>query len=61
MSSKLQSDIRYLVSFAPSGDCLQGEGLVWLVEVVECLLVAPWVQLSISAGSGWPHVMLKYQ
>ena len=20
-----------------------------------CLLAAPWVQLSVSAGSGWPH------
>jgi len=29
---------------------LQGEGLVWLIRVMVCLLAAPWVQLSVSAG-----------
>ena len=24
----------------PSGDCLQGEGLVWLIGAVVCLLAA---------------------
>ena len=25
-----------------------------------CLLAAPWVQLSVSAGSGWPHNALQH-
>jgi len=24
-----------------------------------CLLAAPWVQLSVSAGNGWPHNALR--
>ena len=32
-----------------------GEGLVWLIGAMECLLAAPWVQLSVSAGNRWPH------
>jgi len=28
---------------------------VWLIGVIVCLLAAPWVQLSVSAGNGWPH------
>ena len=34
---------------------LRGEGLVWLIGATVCLLAAPWVQLSVSAGNGWPH------
>ena len=26
-----------------------------------CLLAAPWVQLSVSAGNGWPHNALHHQ
>ena len=26
-----------------------------------CLLAAPWVQLSVSVGSGWPHNALRHQ
>ena len=26
-----------------------------MIGVMMCLLAAPWVQLSVSAGSGWPH------
>ena len=37
---------------------LQGEGLVWLIGAMLCLLAAPWVQLSISAGNGQPHNVL---
>ena len=37
ISSKLQLDVR---SGAPSGECLQGEGLVWLIGVVVCSLAA---------------------
>jgi len=25
-----------------------------------CLLAAPWVQLSVSAGNGWPHNALRH-
>jgi len=25
-----------------------------------CLLAAPWVQLSVSAGNGWPHNVLRH-
>jgi len=25
-----------------------------------CLLAAPWVQLSLSAGNGWPHNALRH-
>jgi len=25
-----------------------------------CLLAAPWVQLSVSAGDGWPHNALRH-
>jgi len=31
------------------------KGLVWLIGAMMCLLGAPFVQLSVSAGSGWPH------
>jgi len=40
---------------------LQGEGLVWLIGAVVCLLAALWLQLSISMGSGWPHNVLWYR
>ena len=28
---------------------------MWLIGAMVCLLAAPWVQLSVSAGNGWPH------
>jgi len=37
-----------------------GVSLVWLIGTMVCLLAAPWVQLSVSAGSGWPHNVLRY-
>ena len=37
-----------------------GMGLVWLIGAMVCLLAAPWVQLSISAGNGWPHNALRH-
>jgi len=37
-----------------------GEGLVWLIGAMVCLLAAPWVQLSVSAGNGWPHNALRH-
>ena len=36
------------------------EGLVWLIGAMVCLLAAPWVQLSVSAGNGWPHNALRH-
>ena len=33
---------------------------MWLVWAMVCLLAAPWVQLSVSAGSGWPHSALRH-
>jgi len=34
--------------------------LVWLIEVVVCLLAAPWVKLFAGAGNGWPLDALRY-
>ena len=39
---------------------LRGEGLVWFIGAIVCLLAAPWVQLSVSAGNGWPHNALRH-
>ena len=40
MSCKLQSDVCFLARVATSGECLRGEGLVWLIGAVVCLLAA---------------------
>ena len=40
MSSKLQSDVCFLARVATSGESLRGEGLVWLIGAVVCLLAA---------------------
>ena len=39
---------------------MTGEGLAWLIGAMVCLLAAPWVQLSVSAGNGWPHNALRH-
>ena len=39
---------------------LRGEGLVWLIGAMVCLLAAPLVKLSVSAGNGWPHNALRH-
>jgi len=42
---------------ALSGECLRGEGLVWLIGTVVCLLAAtagPIVR--VSECDGWPHL-----
>jgi len=44
------------VEVVPSGKCLRGEGLVWLIGVVVCLLAATAGPMSVSAGNGWPHL-----
>ena len=31
-----------------------------LIGAMVCLLAAPWVQLSVSAGDGWPHNALRH-
>jgi len=33
---------------------------VCLIGKMLCLLAAPWVQLSVSAGNGWPHNALRH-
>jgi len=33
---------------------------VWLIGATVCLLAAPWVQLSVSAGNGWAHNALRH-
>ena len=33
---------------------------MWLIGAMVCLLASPWVQLSVSAGSGWPHNALLH-
>ena len=44
------------IAVALSGECLWGEGLVWLIGTVVCLLAAAAGPMSVSAGSGWPHL-----
>jgi len=39
---------------------IRGEGLVWLIGAMVCLLAAPWVQLSVSAGNGLPYNALRH-
>ena len=36
------------------------DGLMLLIGAIVCLLAAPLVQLSVSAGSGWPHNVLRH-
>ena len=36
------------------------KAIVWLIGAMVCLLAAPWVQLSVSAGNGWPHNALRH-
>ena len=33
---------------------------MWLIGAMVCLLAAPWVRLSVSAGNGWPHNALRH-
>jgi len=33
---------------------------VWLIGAMVCMLAAPWVQLSVSAGNRWPHNALRH-
>ena len=49
-----QQDGKWVVTMA-----IRGEGL-WLIGAMVCLLAAPLVQLSVSAGNGWPHNALRH-
>jgi len=31
-----------------------------MIGAMVCLLAAPWVQLSVIMGSGWPHNALRH-
>jgi len=44
------------VEVLPPDECLRGEGLVWLIGAVVCLLAATAGPMSVSVGSGWLHV-----
>ena len=44
------------VEVVTSDERLRGEGLVWLIGAVVCLLAATAGPMSVSAGSGWPHL-----
>ena len=60
MSSKLQSDVCFLARVATSGECLQGEGLVWLIGAVVFVSCMPRVQLYVNACNGWPQFALQH-
>jgi len=44
------------VEVMPSVERLRSEGMVWLIGAVVCLLAATAGPMSVSAGSGWPHL-----
>ena len=44
------------VEVVTSGERLRGEGLVWLIRAVVCLLATTAGPMSVSADSGWPHL-----
>jgi len=37
-----------------------GEGLVWLIGAVVCLLAGPFFKLFAGVGNKWPHNTLQY-
>jgi len=44
------------VEVVPPDERLRGEGLVWLIGAVVCLLAASAGPMSVSAGNEWPHL-----
>jgi len=57
--------------FMSSGSSWTWVGLLWQRDredakpsvadwAMVCLLAAPWVQLSVSAGNGWPHNAMRH-
>ena len=46
---------------APSGECLRGEGLVWLIGAVVCLLAAySGSNCTLTCAVGWPQFVLQH-
>ena len=46
---------------APSGECLRGEGLVWLIGAVVCLLAAcRGSNCTLTRAIGWPQFALQH-
>jgi len=56
MSSEQPSGSAISLGVVTSGECLRGEGLVWLIGAVVCLLAVTVGPMSVSAGNGWPHL-----
>ena len=58
MSSKQQSGSAISLGVVTSAECLglRGEGLVWLIGAVVCLLAATAGPMSVSAGNSLPHL-----
>ena len=54
LASYPQRDRKWVVATAT------GWRPMWLIGAMVCLLAAPWVQLSVSAGNGWPHNALRH-
>ena len=41
--------------------CSKRSDRLFRTGAMACLLAAPWVQLSVSAGNGWPHNALRHR
>ena len=50
----------FLAQAAPSGECLRGEGLVWLIGAVVFASCMLGVQLYVNACNGWPQFALQH-
>jgi len=46
------------VGVSPSDECLQGEGLVWLVAAVVFASCTVGSNCPVNADNGWPHTAL---
>jgi len=53
-SSKLYSDVCFLARAAPSGECFRGEGLVWLIGAVVCVVAAALRSLPLALANQLP-------
>jgi len=55
------ADAKRILLASPLADWRRQPGhprITWLIGAMVCLLAAPWVQLSISAGNGWPYTVM---
>ena len=63
-ASNLKQVANLLCAQANSASYPQQDGklavAMWLIGGMACLLAAPWVQLSVGAGNGWPHNALRH-